>query len=127
MQFFRKYPKVESHNDQGYVELGPSAQQNIQFSDDQIITEIEEKIFDFMMANKVKILKLHEMIDKDKSQSIGRTEFKTFFKNKIKVDLTRRDLDVVFKTFDKDNDGSISVKEFVEHLKKAINNRNSLK
>jgi len=80
-----------------------------------------------MMANKVKILKLHEMIDKDKSQSIGRTEFKTFFKNKIKVDLTRRDLDVVFKTFDKDNDGSISVKEFVEHLKKAINNRNSLK
>lgn len=80
-----------------------------------------------MIANKVKLLRLSEMIDKDKSQAISRPEFRSFFKNKIKVDLTKRDLDVIFKTFDKDNDGSISEKEFMEHLKNAINKRHSLK
>lgn len=62
-------------------------------------------------------------MDKDKNSSVGRPEFRAFFKNKIGVDLTKRDLDVVFSRFDKDSDGAISVKEFVDHLKGAINMR----
>lgn len=125
MVYYKRYPKMEREG--AAIAIGAMAQGENIFSDEQIITQIEEKIFEYMIKKKVKILKLHEQMDKDKNQSVGRPEFKAFFKNKIGVDLTKRDIDVIFQRFDKDHDGSISVKEFVDHLKSAINMRKSLK
>lgn len=125
IDYFKKYPKLERASIEEQA-IGVAGQAS-SYSDDQIIDEIEEKIFEYMISKKIKILKLHEMMDKDKNQSIGRPEFRNFFKNRIGIELTRKDLDVIFHRFDKDNDGSISVKEFVGHLKEAINKRKSLK
>ncbi|EAR83902.1 EF hand protein (macronuclear) [Tetrahymena thermophila SB210] len=122
--YYEKYPKLERAN---VDDKFGSYNQSTVVSDDQIIHDIEEKIFKYMIDKKLKIFDLHHQIDKDKNNSLGRQELSTFFKNKFGIQLTRRDMDVVFQTFDKDKDGQISLKEFVEHLKNAINIRKSLK
>lgn len=88
---------------------------------EEIISHLK---FQKQEIDETELIKIFERLDADKSQTISKNELKIFL-FALRTPVNDFYIEKILKEFDKNNDGNISQNEFVEKMKKKINNSNT--
>jgi Ca2+-binding EF-hand superfamily protein len=69
-----------------------------------------------MRKESYTIVELNKKMDANRNGFITRDEFIKYFKSNMGIELTHTEMNIVMANFDKNKDGLISIKEFINEL-----------
>ena len=91
---------------------------------EDFIPKMMDKIWTYMISNKLSFLQFFERIDKNRNNLLSKSEFNEFLK-KIECDISLNQRDALFNHFDENKNNEISIIEFVSKIMEFLSKRES--